>query len=149
MRIAGINRCSFVNGPGARYVIFVQGCEHHCKGCQNPSTWDMNGGEEISVEALAGDIYTYMGKHPLDGITLSGGDPFYQQDECVQLLELLDLALGEKPNTWVYTGFEFKDIRDTALARMSDALVAGPYIEELKCEDKLYGSSNQRIIRNI
>lgn len=52
MRIAGINRCSFVNGPGARYVIFVQGCEHHCKGCQNPSTWDMNGGEEISVEAL-------------------------------------------------------------------------------------------------
>ena len=77
-----------------------------------------------------------------DGITLSGGDPFFQQDECVELLKLLPGV-----NVWIYTGFEYEEICDTELAQMADVLVTGRFVQELVCECKMYGSSNQRIIR--
>ena len=139
MRIAGVNTCSLVNGDGVRYVIFVQGCKHHCKGCQNQWSWDMDGGTDIPVEMIAEDVRKHR---MIDGITISGGDPFYQQDECVKLLKLLP-----EYNVWIYTGFVYEEIADTALAKMSDVIVDGPFIEELRCEGKMYGSSNQRIIR--
>ena len=139
MRIAGIFPCSFVNGDGVRYVIFCQGCAHRCKGCHNPETWDFGGGEEISVEELARQI---KAKKHIDGITLSGGDPFYQQDECVKLLKLLPGV-----NVWAYTGFKYEEIKDTELAKMCDVIVDGEYIEELKCTGQMYGSTNQRIVR--
>ena len=138
MRIAGTLPCSFVNGDGARYVVFVQGCRHGCRGCQNPDTWDMNGGSEIPVSEITAD---YRSRRLLDGITLSGGDPFYQQEAC---LELLDLLPGV--NVWIYTGFEYEEIQETELAQRADVLVVGPYIEDLRCDGKPYGSSNQRII---
>lgn len=139
MRIAGILPCSFVNGDGTRYVVFTQGCAHRCPGCQNPETWDFNGGYEITAQELADDFR----KHRLlDGITLSGGDPFYQQESCLELLDLLPGA-----DVWIYTGFEYEEIKDTALAKRADTLVVGPFKEDLRCEGKFYGSSNQRIIR--
>lgn len=139
MRIAGVLKCSFVNGDGARYVVFVQGCKHGCRGCQNPETWDMNGGREVPVAEIVED---YRRRRLLDGITLSGGDPFYQQEAC---LELLDMLPGV--NVWIYTGFEYEEIADTELARRADVLVVGKFVEELRCSGKPYGSSNQRIIR--
>lgn len=138
MRIAGILPCSFVNGDGSRYVVFTQGCTHHCPGCQNPETWDLTGGTEISAAEIAADFR----KHRLlDGITLSGGDPFCQQEACMELLDLLPDV-----NVWIYTGYEYEDICDTPLAKRADVLVVGPFVEDLRCEGKLYGSSNQRII---
>lgn len=139
MRIAGVNTCSLVNGDGVRYVIFVQGCKHHCKGCQNQWSWDMDGGADIPVEMIAEDVRKHR---MIDGITLSGGDPFYQQDECVELLKLLP-----EYNVWIYTGFVYEEIAGTELAKMADVIVDGPFVEELRCEGKMYGSSNQRIIR--
>ncbi len=139
MRVAGTLSCSFVNGDGARYVVFVQGCRHGCRGCQNPETWDFSGGTEMSVAEIAAD---YRNRRLLDGITLSGGDPFYQQEAC---LELLDELPGV--NVWIYTGFEYEEIQDTELARRADVLVVGPFVEELRCDGKPYGSSNQRVIR--
>jgi anaerobic ribonucleoside-triphosphate reductase activating protein len=139
MRIAGTNSCSLVNGEGIRYVIFLQGCQHFCPGCHNPDTWDFENGEEVSVEKLAADISF---RKYIDGITLSGGDPFYQQEECIKLLDLLPGI-----NVWIYTGFEFDEIKDTELAKRADVLVTGPFVEELKCEGKMYGSSNQEIHR--
>ena len=139
MRIAGVNTCSLVNGDGVRYVIFVQGCKHHCKGCQNQWSWDMDGGTDTPVEMIAEDVRKHR---MIDGITLSGGDPFYQQEECVELLKLLP-----EYNVWIYTGFIYEEIADTELAKMADVIVDGPFVEELRCEGKMYGSSNQRIIR--
>lgn len=139
MRVAGILPLSFVNGDGIRYVVFVQGCGHRCAGCQNPDTWDFDGGVEMDVEEIARD---FRRKKLRDGITLSGGDPFFQQKECVRLLDLL-----EDVNVWIYTGYEYEEICDTELAKRADVLVVGKFIEELKCEGKMYGSSNQRIIR--
>jgi anaerobic ribonucleoside-triphosphate reductase activating protein len=139
MQIAGVLPCSFVNGEGARYVVFTQGCGHHCPGCQNPDTWDFNGGTEITPEEIAAD---FRKRRLLNGITLSGGDPFFQQDECLALLDLLPGV-----NVWIYTGFEYEDICDTPLAKRADVLVVGPFVEDLRCEGKMYGSSTLRIIR--
>lgn len=139
MRVAGTLSCSFVNGDGARYVVFTQGCKHGCRGCQNPETWDFNGGSEVSVSEVAAD---YRSRKYLDGLTLSGGDPFYQQEECLRLLDELPGV-----NVWIYTGFEYEEIKDTELARRADVLVVGKFVEELRCEGQMYGSSNQRIIR--
>lgn len=120
-------------------MVFAQGCGHHCPGCQNPETWDFSGGTEVDVATIAADFQ----KHKLlDGITLSGGDPFYQQEACVELLKLLTGV-----NVWVYTGFEYADIQRTELANMADVVVTGKFIKELACEGKMYGSSNQKIIR--
>lgn len=139
MRIAGILPCSFVNGDGSRYVVFTQGCIHHCPGCQNPETWDFTGGTEISAAEIAADFR----KHRLlDGITLSGGDPFCQQEACMELLDLLPGV-----NVWIYTGYEYEEICDTPLAKRADVLVVGRFVEDLRCEGKMYGSSNQRIIK--
>ena len=139
MRIAGTLPLSLVNGDGIRYVVFVQGCGHHCSGCQNPDTWDFDGGREVDVAEIAED---FRRRKFRDGITLSGGDPFFQQEECVRLLDLLPGV-----NVWIYTGFEYEEICGTELARRADVLVVGKFDEALKCEGKMYGSSNQRIIR--
>ena len=139
MRVAGILPCSFVNGEGSRYVVFTQGCPHRCKGCQNPETWDFSGGVEMSPTEIATDFR----KHRLlDGITLSGGDPFCQQEECIALLDLLPDV-----NVWIYTGYEYEEICDTPLAKRADVLVVGKFVKELRFEGKMFGSSNQRIIK--
>lgn len=142
MRIAGVNPCSLVNGDGLRYVIFTQGCFHHCKGCQNPDTWDPKGGYETKIEDLAADILKRWKKKQIDGITLSGGDPYYQQTECRQLLKLLPRDL----NVWIYTGFEYEKIKDLELTSLADVIVDGQFDLAKRCEGKQYGSSNQRII---
>ena len=139
MRIAGILPCSFVNGEGARYVIFLQGCKHHCKGCHNPETWNFDGGTEIGAKEIAED---FRKRKLLDGITLSGGDPFFQQKACVELIDLLDGV-----NVWIYTGFEYDEISETELAKKADVLVVGKFVEDLKCDGQYFGSSNQKIIR--
>lgn len=139
MRIAGTLSCSLVNGYGVRYVIFCQGCNHCCAGCQNPETWDFNGGKEITPEELVEDIKKH--KH-IDGVTLSGGDPFYQQDECVYLLKLIP----ENINVWIYTGFKYKEIKNTQLAQMADYIVDDKFEIDKVVTGKMYGSSNQKII---
>lgn len=129
---------SFVNGEGVRYVIFLQGCPHHCHGCHNPDTWDFNGGKEVSIHDI---VEGFKRRKFIDGITISGGEPFAQQEACVELLKQLPGV-----NVWIYTGYEYEDIQDTELARMADVLVVGHFVESLKCNG-LFGSSNQRIIR--
>jgi anaerobic ribonucleoside-triphosphate reductase activating protein len=139
MRIAGTLSCSLVNGDGVRYVIFCQGCVHHCVGCQNPETWDFNGGKEVTLDELAADISKH--KH-IDGVTLSGGEPFCQQDECVSLLKLLP----ENLNVWIYTGYKYDEIKDTELAKMANYIVDGRFEQDKAVTGKMYGSSNQQII---
>lgn len=140
MRIAGTIKHSIANGTGVRFVVFVQGCAHHCFGCHNPDTWDFNGGEEISPEEMAEVI---RNTPYIDGVTLSGGDPFYQEEACLELLE----HLPKKLDVWVYTGFEYDEVKDRPLGKAADVLVTGQYVEELRCVGKMYGSSNQEIHR--
>ena len=147
-RIAGTVRHSSVDGPGVRFVVFFQGCPHHCPGCQNPATWDPQAGEEIEVEDL---IYELGRTRFLDGITLSGGDPFVQPEA---VMALADAAREKGLTVWAYTGWTWEALRngaagETAKEALShiDVLVDGPFVEELLSRECIYrGSSNQRLI---
>lgn len=79
IRIAGIEEESIIDGPGIRLVVFTQGCNHNCVGCHNPGTHSFDGGELIDIDK----IINMIKENPLlDGITLSGGEPFEQAIEC-------------------------------------------------------------------
>lgn len=147
MRIAGTKSCSLVNGPGVRYVIFMQGCPHHCEGCHNPETWDFLGGHKVHNLALLSDI----AKHPhIDGITISGGEPFVQQEVLVDFLrrfKTLTRFNGKAWDIWIYTGYEYDQIKDTELAQMADVLVTGKFEKDKPTEPGTwYGSTNQQVI---
>ena len=147
-KIAGIVPESIVDGEGLRFAIFVQGCLHHCKGCQNPHTWDFGRGRFADTDAI---IDQFRANELLDGITLTGGEPFMQPDAC---LALAKAAKKAGLNVWCYTGYTLEEIKAEALRstkellRNIDVLVDGRFIEEKKSLDlRFRGSSNQRIIR--
>ena len=80
IRICGVVRESIVDGPGLRFVLFTQGCPHHCPGCHNPESHALDGGYEVTAEKVLEEFK----KNPLlKGITLSGGDPILQAGELV------------------------------------------------------------------
>lgn len=145
--LSGVTGDSIVDGPGIRLTIFTQGCPHHCPGCHNPQTHDPNGGSWGDTE----DILAAAAENPLlDGITLSGGDPFMQPVPC------LALAAGAHKlglNVWTYTGYtwealwEENDPEKLALLKETDVLVDGPFLlAERSLELRYKGSKNQRTI---
>lgn len=149
MRIANIVQDSIVDGPGLRFVVFVQGCHNKCPGCHNPDTHDPDGGYEVSVPELV----QMMLRNPLvQGVTISGGEPFDQAWECA---EFARQALRAGKSVWVYTGYTWEYLKakvpiasDFArLLTYTDVLVDGPFVESLKSyEAKFRGSTNQRLI---
>jgi len=149
IRIAGVVKESIVDGPGIRYVIFTQGCPHHCPGCHNPQTHDECGGKFVSQEELIKDIHS----NPLvSGVTFSGGEPFLQ---AKVLSELASKLKKEKYDIMVYTGYEYEYLKKNAndnncymdLLKKSDILVDGKFDIAKKDERLVFkGSSNQRVI---
>ena len=147
MRIAGTVQDSIVDGPGFRFTVFTQGCSHHCPSCHNPQTHDPSGGTEHTAE----ELLERMRSNPLtDGLTLSGGEPFEQPEECL----LLARGAHESGlNVWSYTGYLFEFLRDQgteaqkALLRELDVLVDGPFLLEQRTLSLPWrGSRNQRVI---
>ena len=109
LRVAGIQKESIVDGEGYRYAIFTQGCNHQCKGCQNQETWDFNGGKLYSKSELEEVVKDIESNPMLDGITLSGGDPFYQADACAELIKSIK-SKREDITVWAYTGFTWEEL---------------------------------------
>lgn len=147
MRIADFVQDSIVDGPGFRFTLFTQGCPHHCKGCHNPQTHDPRGGKEVSVD----EIVRIMLSNPLtDGLTLSGGDPFFQPLDCAAVAKA---AKAHGLNVWTYSGWTFeqllKDSREGVreLLELTDVLVDGPFVlAQRSLSLKWRGSANQRIL---
>ena len=145
MRIAGYIQDSIVDGPGLRFVLFAQGCCHGCKGCQNPETHDIAGGHEES----AWDIISAMLGNPLtDGLTLSGGEPFLQTEDCIAIAAA---AKDAGLNVWCYTGYELEQLMDDCKHRRLldyiDVLVDGRFILERRTLNLPWrGSANQRLL---
>lgn len=145
IRVSGMVNDSIVDGPGIRYTIFTQGCKHDCIGCHNKHTHDLNGGYLIDVD----DIIETIKKNPLlDGITISGGEPFLQAGPCA---ELARKAKELNLDVITYTGYIYEDIirneEGKRLLEETDLLVDGPFIEKEKSLSLLYkGSKNQRLI---
>lgn len=89
-KLHSIETFGTVDGPGVRYVVFMQGCPLRCKFCHNPDTWDMAGGEEMAVEDVFGDIQKY--KSYIEGVTVTGGEPLLQMEFVTKLFSLCKQA---------------------------------------------------------
>lgn len=144
---ADLQTDSIVDGLGIRTVIWTQGCSHNCKGCHNPSTHDFKGGDLVELDDVLDALEDLTGQ---DGITLSGGDPFFQAKECTEIAKKAH-SLGM--NVWAYTGFTYekllkinnKDMLD--LLFEIDVLIDGKFeINKKSLDYPFCGSYNQRII---
>ena len=148
LRIAGTVNDSIVDGEGIRFTIFVQGCPHHCEGCQNPQTHDFNSGTLADTD----DLIKKIKENPLlDGVTFSGGEPFCQARILADMGRKIK-SMGLDIVT--YTGYTFEELYADKnkngwgeLLSVTDYLVDGKFILALKSYDiKFRGSTNQRYL---
>lgn len=142
------------NGEGIRVVLWVSGCSHYCKGCHNPETWDKKSGIEFDVKALV-ELMSELNKDYVNGLTVSGGDPFMEYNEptlCYICCAVKNLFKGEK-SIWVYTGYTYEELKErksrytNIILDYIDVLIDGEYKEDLRDINlKWRGSKNQRVI---
>lgn len=136
-----------LNGDGLRVVLWVAGCSHHCRECQNPITWDPQGGILFDEDARQ-EIFQQLQKDYIDGITFSGGDPLHEANvkEVTALAREIRSRFPKK-TIWLYTGYLWEEIRNWEVVRYLDVLVDGrfdPQKKDLTLQWK--GSYNQRVI---
>lgn len=149
MNYISINNCDVANGNGIRCTVFVAGCNHHCSGCHNPESWDLNAGTTFTKETEE-EILDVVRRPHIRGLTLSGGDPLHPQnrDELVSLVKRIKTELPGK-DIWIWTGYEFEEIKDTELIKYCDVAVVGRFIlgqRDISGNNVFRGSRNQRII---
>ena len=151
MNISGISYPDVNNGLGCRVTLWVSGCSHHCKGCQNKETWDKKSGRVFSKEDKD-KLFEILSKPYIKGLTLSGGDPLDSFDEVLQLVKEIRETFGSTKDIWLYTGYTLEQINNSEKKEIL------PYINylvdvlfELDKRDitlKFRGSSNQIIWEN-
>lgn len=149
IRLADLVDESVVDGTGIRMTLFTQGCPHRCPGCHNPTTHAFEGGHPFTVRQIAERI----ARDPLlDGVTLSGGEPFVWAEPLAVLCRWVH---AHNMNVWCYTGYTYEQLLEKAasdgavkaLLDETDVLVDGPFIlEEKDLLLKFRGSRNQRVI---
>ena len=146
MRYHNITKVDMLNGSGIRVVLWVAGCEWHCKDCQNPITWDPNGGLFFD-NAARWELMEALKEDYISGVTFSGGDPLHPKNRAaiMQLISDIREEYGDTKTIWLYTGYKYEDIE--YLVRQVDVVVDGPF--DYRLADKKYhwaGSTNQRVI---
>ena len=149
MNYLKIDKCSIENGPGVRISLFVSGCTHRCKGCHNPEGWDFCHGTKYTKETES-EIIEALAKPWVSGLSLLGGEPFDQSD----IEELVSLVMKAKTlyptkDIWVWTGYEFDQIKTSPLIRYCDVAVTGKFILEqrdISDNNRWRGSRNQRVL---
>ena len=147
MRFHNITKDDMLNGDGLRVVLWVAGCTHCCKGCQNPITWDVAGGVLFDDDAKA-EIFEQLDKSYISGITFSGGDPLHPENRA-EVRELAKEIKEKYPDKtlWLYTGFTWEQIAEYPIMQYLDVVVEGPFILEQRDVKLLWkGSSNQRVV---
>ena len=151
MRLAGFASESIVDGPGVRIVLFFQGCKHHCPSCQNPITWPFDSGTEVTIEQI--DKLIQENAANTSGVTLSGGDPFCNLEDSIQVAKLIKNKY--KLNLMAFTGYTYEELMDNAkedpnyieLLKYLDYLVDGRFVLALRSISiNNRGSRNQRVI---
>ena len=150
------------NGPGIRTTIFVQGCEIHCPGCQNKSTWNIEDGTWMTVDEILQEVEEHTAKNPEKLVTISGGEPTLQFEALTPLLEQLR-ARGYE--ILLFTGLTYgklalrmatsqqepnKNVPFTYFISLCDLIKAGPWVADKHDYDILFrGSTNQRYYKVI
>lgn len=147
MRYHNITKDDMLNGDGLRVVLWLSGCDHHCKGCQNPITWNPDVGlvfDQVAKE----EIFEQLRKSYISGITFSGGDPLHPAN--IREVEMLMREIKERfplKTIWLYTGFSWEEVKDYSVIQYVDVCVDGKFVEELFDSKLLWkGSKNQRVI---
>lgn len=137
--------CPDINaGLGFRVTLWISGCQHHCKFCHNPETWDFNSGEEFTEET-ENELISYLKKPYIKGLTLSGGDPVFSTDELVPVVKRLKDLFPDK-DIWLFTGFTLDELGDNKLLPYVDYVVDGKYRhQERDISLAFRGSTNQVI----
>lgn len=147
MRYHNITKDDMLNGDGLRVVLWLAGCDHHCKNCQNPMTWDPMGGV-LFDEAARQEVFQQLDKDYISGITFSGGDPLFvdNREEVLKLVKEIHSKYPEK-NIWLYTGYRYEEICKEEIIKYLDVVVDGKYVEaERDTTLPWKGSANQRVI---
>ena len=147
MRYHNITTDDMLNGDGLRTVLWVAGCTHCCKECQNPITWDVNGGVPFD-ESAKQELFEKLNHDYISGITFSGGDPLHplNREPITALAKEINETFPDK-TIWLYTGFLWEDLQNEEILKYIDVLVDGEFmVDLLDTKLKWCGSSNQRII---
>lgn len=147
MRYHNITKDDMLNGDGLRVVLWVAGCNHNCKECHNPMTWDIRDGIPFDQGAKQ-ELFSSLDESYISGITLSGGDPLHP-DNRTDIGNLIDEIANLYPNKtiWLYTGYLWEAICQLPYLKKVDVVVDGEFVVDKK-DAKLHwkGSSNQRVI---
>jgi anaerobic ribonucleoside-triphosphate reductase activating protein len=146
VRVHAAEARSRANGPGSRFVVWMQGCTLGCPGCFNPATHATDRGREREIAELIAEIAAAHATSPLDGVSLSGGEPLQQAEAAAALL---DGARALGLSTLAFSGHTLDEIRalphgPAVLARL-DVLIDGRYVSTERLASGLRGSANQRI----
>ena len=151
MNYEKIDKCSVSNGLGVRTVLWISGCNIHCKNCHNQSTWDFDSGIPFTEETMQELLYD-LSKPYIKGLTLSGGHPLdpHNAPKVLEIVKRVKMVFPNK-DIWIYSGYEWENIiKDETLREIlkyTDVLVDGAYVDELRDISLPFrGSSNQRII---
>lgn len=147
MRYHNITKDDMLNGDGLRVVLWVSGCSHCCKECQNPVTWDPAGGLLFDEEARQ-EIFEHLDKPYISGITFSGGDPLHAANR-LDVRNLIREIKEKYPDKtiWLYTGDVWENVMHYSMMQDIDVLVDGEFQIDKKDNKLLWkGSSNQRVI---
>ena len=133
-------------GPGRRIAIWVAGCNRRCTKCANPELWVRHPEQLIDADRIADQISS-IAVQGVDGLTITGGEPFDQANEICELIDKTAL----KADVLVFSGYKMEELeKDPEKARLLhkiDVLVDGQYIDELNDgKSALRGSTNQRIV---
>ena len=148
MNYHNITKNDMLQGDGVRVALWVAGCNHQCKNCHNPETWDPNGGIPFDKEAKE-ELFQALNREYIAGVTFTGGDPLFPENRGI-ITELAKEIRERFPNKtiWCYTGYLYDQVKDLEIMKYLDVLVDGPYIEELRSPNEPWvGSSNQKVIR--
>ena len=130
-------------GPGKRIGIWTSGCLKNCKGCMSPLFKDFDEKKKRDVSSILKEIKEYIDNNHVDGITISGGEPFLQDDLFPLVKGVRELGIED---ILVYTGFLIDELEDKIdILNLIGVLIDGPYVEELNDDYPLRGSSNQKI----
>lgn len=145
MRIAGFRPTSLFDGVGVNAVVFTQGCPHHCENCQNPSTWNPDGGKEVSVEDVEKMIEPYLDF--ITGVTFSGGDPAMQFNAVD---EIAAWAKNHGLTTTMYTGYIIDELLDSYDLSNFDYIIDDVYVDgQHTTELPFRGSLNQGMFKRM
>ena len=145
-KVHSIESFGTVDGPGIRFVLFLQGCHLKCKYCHNRDTWNMNGGSYISLDSIFEKIMRYKNYiYPNGGVTVTGGEPLLQPKFLIELFKKLK---KEKIHTCIDTSgmVNLTDDIKTLLSLTDLVLLDIKHIDPIKCKE-LVGFSNELEIK--